>query len=79
MVPEHDDINDHFDFGKLVERRHDYKVVFESDPNDVPEEFADVERDIDHEMSIPVALKQKTHTSPKMNLKYSKALKQNYK
>ncbi len=79
MVPEHDDINDHFDFGKLVERRHDYKVVFESDPNDVPEEFADVERDIDHAMSIPVALTKKTHTQPKDNLKYSKALKRNYR
>ena len=26
------DINEKFDFGKLQERRHNYKVIYESDP-----------------------------------------------
>jgi hypothetical protein len=55
-VAEPDDINERFDFGKLVERRHEYKIIFQSDPNDLPEEFADVERDIDTSMDIPIAL-----------------------
>ena len=55
-VQQPDDINEAFDFGKLVERRHQYKVVFESDPKNPPEEFADVERDIDQDFDKPYIL-----------------------
>ena len=57
-----------YDFGKLVERRHNYKVVYESNPDNPPEEFADVPRDIDEEMDVPIALRKKTHTMPKFNI-----------
>ena len=50
------DINERFDFGKLQERRHNYKVIYESDPKNPPEEFADVERDIDTDFDLPIAL-----------------------
>jgi len=58
-----------FDFGKLVEKRHNYKVIYESDPSDLPEEFADTERDIDTELDLPLVLRKKTHTNPKFNIK----------
>ena len=64
-VPEPDDINEAFNFGKVVERRHDYKVIYESDPSNPPEELADVERDIDEEFDIPLGIREKTHTMPK--------------
>ena len=51
------DINEDLGFGKLVERRHNYKVIFESDPANPPEEFADVERDIDPTFTDPNVLK----------------------
>lgn len=35
-VPDVYDINEAFDFGKIVERRHNYKVIFESDPSNPP-------------------------------------------
>jgi len=73
------DINEKYDFGKLVERRHDYKIIFESDPSNPPEEFADVERDIDPKITRPIAFSKKTHTQPKDNLKMAKVLKQNYR
>jgi len=69
MEQDPNDINEEFDYGKLVERRHNYKVVFESDPSDLPEEFADVDRDIDRSIDRPIALEPKTHTTPKDNIK----------
>ena len=68
MEQEPKDINEEFNFGKVVERRHDYKIVYESDPNNPPEEFADVERDIDQSITTPKILTKKTHTTPKANL-----------
>lgn len=49
-------MNEDFNFGKVQERRHEYKVIYESDPNDLPEEFADVERDIDTDLDLPWVL-----------------------
>ena len=71
-VPEPHDINEMFDFGKAVENRHQYKVIYESNPDNLPEEFADVDRDIDSTIDIPTALRKKTHTSPKYNQKLNK-------
>lgn len=79
MEREHNDINEDFDFGKLVDRRHNYKVVFESDPANPAEEFADVERDIDDRMGVPHVLEKKTHTNPKSNIHLAGALKKNYR
>ena len=59
------DINEEFNFGKMVERRHEYKIIYESDPSNPAEEFADVERDIDPSIEIPDILEKKTHTNPK--------------
>ena len=73
------DINERFDFGKLQERRHDYKVIYESDPKNPPEEFADVQRDIDEDLDLPYVLRKKTETNPKFNMKQAKALKQSYR
>ena len=77
--PEPFDINEEFDFGKVVDNRHNYKVVFESNSSDLPEEMADVDRDIDEMIGIPTALDKKTHTSPKYNQKVSKVFKQSYR
>ena len=73
------DINEMFDFGKLQERRHNYKVIYESDPKDPPEEFADVERDIDTDLDLPVILKKKEFTNPKYNIKQAKGVRQSYR
>ena len=62
-----------------MEKRHDYKIIFESNPASPPEEFADTERDVDENIGIPVALEKKTHTSPKYNLKLAKVLKKSYR
>ena len=78
-VPQPDDINEAFNFGKVVERRHQYKIIYESNPNNPPEEFADVERDIDPEFDIPVGIREKTHTTPMYNVKMAKAFKSNYR
>ena len=78
-VPVPDDINEAFDFGKVQERRHNYKVIFESDPANPPEEFADVERDIDQDIDIPLVLRKKTHTESMLNVKYAKVVKSNYR
>lgn len=79
MEREPHDINEDFDFGKLVERRHQFKVIYESDPANPPEEFADVERDIDEEIGVPHILRKKTHTNPKYNINLAGALKKNYR
>ena len=73
------DINEHFGFGKVVENRHDYKIIFESDPDNPPEELADVEREYDSSISEPFVLKEKTHTNPKINLKSAKVLRSSYR
>jgi hypothetical protein len=78
-LPEPDDINAAFGFGKVIERRHDYKVIYESDPKNPPEELADVERDIDQEFDIPLGIREKTHTMPKDNIKMARAFRSNYK
>ena len=76
---EKQDINEVYDFGKLVERRHNYKIVYESDPSDPPEEFADVERDIDPDFDTPLTMQQKTHTNPKSNIRLAKQLRSSWK
>ena len=73
------DVNEDFNFGKVQERRHEYKVIYESDPNDLPEEFADVERDIDTDLDLPWVLQKKTTTNPKSNMLQAKALKKSYR
>ena len=74
------DINEILDLGtKLVENRHQYKVIFESDPANPAEEFADVERDIDESIGYPIVFEKKTHTNPKSNLKTAQALRGSYK
>jgi len=45
----------------------------------LPEEFADVERDIDPEFDTPYILKEKTHTNPKYNTKMLKYKMTEYK
>lgn len=78
-VPAPNDINEEFDFGKVQERRHNYKVVYESNPENLPEEFADVERDINTDIDIPDVLREKTHTNPKDNIKMMKLRMKSYK
>jgi len=63
----------------LVERRHNYKVIYESDPLNPAEEFADIPRDIDESIAVPEVLLKKTHTNPKSNLKMAKVLKSGFR
>ena len=74
------DINEAFNFGeKLVERRHEYKVIYESDPNDPPEEFADVERDIEEHFDTPRVLLKQTHRNPRSNINQAKMLRKGFR
>ena len=77
--PEPRDINEDLQFNKAIEKRHEYKVVYESDPSNPPEEFADVEREYDLTLTDPQHLLKKTHTNPKENIWAAKALKSNYR
>ena len=50
------DINEHFQLGdKLFDHKNEYKITYASDPNNIPEEFADLEVDIDEDISVPLA------------------------
>lgn len=64
-VPEPEDINEKYTFGTVREKRHEFKIIYESNPNNLPEEFADVERDIDPNIDLPFQLLEKTHTRGK--------------
>ena len=64
------DINDHLHLTKekILENRHEYRVFYESDPDNPPEEFKDLPRDIDPTFDMPKVLKEKTHTKSKFNI-----------
>jgi large subunit ribosomal protein L13 len=69
------DINEHFHFGeKLLEHKDEYKIVYASDPNALPEELANLDIEYDEDLTIPQNLAPKTHTNPKSNTLLQSAL-----
>lgn len=51
-----------------MKNKHEYKVIYESNPDNPPEEFNELEREIDTEFDKPKVLRPKTHTTPKSNI-----------
>ena len=54
-----------------MKNKHEYRVFYESNPDNPPEEFKDLERDIDTEFDKPKVYKEKTHTTPKSNIDHN--------
>ena len=54
---------------RILKNKHEYKVFYESNPDNPPEEFKDIERDIDPDFDKPKFYKEKTHTEPIANIK----------
>ena len=49
------------------ENPEEYTILYESHPDDPPEELKDIKRDYDKSFTIPHHLKEKTGSSPKAN------------
>jgi hypothetical protein len=78
MEPEPKDINEHFEVDSLADKDK-YEITFSTDPDHIPEEFADLDRNFDSTVDDLYHLKEKTHTMPKTNLMMGKGLRQNYR
>lgn len=74
----HGDINEHFGLDKVTDPEH-FKVVYAADPNNLPEELANHQVELDHDMTIPPHLKIKQTTDPKINLHLARHMKRTYK
>ena len=59
------DINKVFGFDKID--KENIVVTYESDPNNLPEEFKGVEREIDASIEVPVHFREKTETWTRKN------------
>jgi len=67
--PEPIDINKEYNFEmSSLTDPNQYKIIFESKPDEKDEQFDNHTREIDESMSKPAHLIKKTHTDPKSNL-----------
>ena len=54
------DINEEFEFGdKFFEKKNDYKIVYATHPDELPEELAGLEVDYDEKYDVPIAMEKK--------------------
>lgn len=73
------DINKEFDLNDLA-NKDKFEIIFEKDKSQTPEEFKDLDRNIDEDNLIPSHLRaEKTHTTPKENLFMGLAGRNNWK
>jgi len=71
------DINEYFGLKDM--KGPEYKVIFESSPENPPEELKHIEREIDDTLSVPMPLRKKTHSFSISDLKLRPVLLRQYK
>ena len=72
------DINAHFGLDKVTDPE-EFKIIYASDPNNIPEELKDHDVELDHSLTIPAHLREKQFTDPKVNRHLARHLRRSYK
>lgn len=74
------DVNEHFMLGdKLKEHSDEFKIIYASDPANIPEEFKHLDVDFDEDIDTPYIMEPKTHTEPKHNYFVQAAINRHHK
>lgn len=72
------DINEHFGLDKVTDPEH-FKIIYASDPNNIPEELSKHDMELEPDIDLPPHLKIKQITDPKVNLHLAGHMRRSHK